>query len=53
MCALNGINPIPGVDVGVDIGILNKLMDDIRVVFELDDEEKLEKYKFYDIISIN
>lgn len=46
MCALNGINPIPGVDVGIDIGILNKLMDEIRIVFGLDDEEKLEKYKF-------
>ncbi len=45
--AANGINPIPGVDVGIDAGICLKLMLDIRQRFGLDErmEAKLRKYE--------
>lgn len=42
--AVNGLNPIPGVDISVDLGIFWQLMSDIRRTFSLDDEEKLNKY---------
>ena len=47
MGAANGINPIPGVDVGIDAGICLKLMMDIRSRFGLDSsmEAKLRKYE--------
>lgn len=35
--AANGINPVPGVDVAVDLGILTKLFSEIRTDFGLDD----------------
>lgn len=42
--AVNGLNPIPGVDISVDLGIFWQLMSEIRKIFDLDDEEKLNKY---------
>lgn len=36
--AANGINPIPGVDVGVDLGILMRLFSEIREAYGLDDD---------------
>ncbi len=33
--ALNGINPIPGLDVGIDIGIILKMFEQIRSTFGL------------------
>lgn len=35
MGALNGLNPVPGVNVGVDVGICHKMMADIREEFGL------------------
>ena len=45
--AANGINPLPGVDVGIDAGICLKLMLDIRQRFGLNEnvETKLRKYE--------
>ena len=45
MSAANALNPIPGVDISVDIGIAFKLMDEIRQAFGLEDVEKLKKYE--------
>jgi small GTP-binding protein len=36
--AANGLNPVPGVDVAVDLGILTKLFAEIRADFGLDDD---------------
>lgn len=36
--AANGVNPIPGVDVGVDLGILMKLFSEIREAYGLGDD---------------
>jgi small GTP-binding protein len=36
--AANALNPVPGVDVAVDLGILTKLFSEIRVDFGLDDD---------------
>ena len=43
--AANALNPIPGVDISVDIGIAFKLMDEIRQAFGLEEVEKLKKYE--------
>ena len=45
MSAANALNPIPGVDISVDIGIVFKLMKEIQQAFGLDDNEKLQKYE--------
>ncbi len=37
LAALNGINPIPGLDVAVDIGLLLKLFNDLKKGFGLED----------------
>ncbi|EDN69248.1 immunity-related GTPase family [Beggiatoa sp. PS] len=42
--ATNAINPLPGVDIGIDIGILVKLFASIRKTYGLTDE-KLEGYR--------
>lgn len=47
--AANGINPIPGLDVGVDAGICLKLMADVRERFGLK-EESAWKLKQYEIL---
>jgi GTP-binding protein EngB required for normal cell division/uncharacterized protein (DUF697 family) len=36
LSAANGLNPIPGVDVAVDVGMLLKLLGDIRDAYGLD-----------------
>ncbi len=45
--AANGINPIPGLDVGVDAGICLKLMADVRERFGLKEDTawKLRQYE--------
>ena len=45
--AVNGINPIPGVDITIDIGICLKLMNDIRSRFGLNERarEQLMHYE--------
>ncbi len=35
----NGLNPVPGLDVAADIGILLKLFADVRTTYGLDDAE--------------
>lgn len=37
--AINGLNPIPGLDVGVDIGILSKLSVEIQKIYGLDNAQ--------------
>ncbi|MEN9374594.1 MAG: hypothetical protein RIR79_2146 [Pseudomonadota bacterium] len=39
LAAANGINPIPGADVAVDVGIIVKLFSEIRQSYGLSDEE--------------
>jgi len=39
LAAVNGINPIPGVDIAVDIGILIELFSEIRKNYGLTDEK--------------
>ncbi len=45
--AANALNPIPGVDVSVDVGVMLKMFADIRAAFQLNDdvEDKMKKYK--------
>ncbi len=43
--AANALNPVPGVDVSVDVGIFYKMMKDIRDVFGLGSDEELKKYE--------
>lgn len=45
--AANALNPIPGVDVSVDIGVMLKMFADFRAAFQLNDdvEDKMKKYK--------
>ena len=45
--AANALNPIPGIDVSVDLGIMVKMFADIRATFNLSDdmEDKLKKFK--------
>lgn len=47
MAAANALNPIPGVDVSVDVGVLYKMFADIRHTFKIDDDDEAEfaKYK--------
>lgn len=47
--AANGINPIPGLDVGVDAGICLKLMSEVRERFGLK-EESVWKLRQYEIL---
>lgn len=46
--ALNGINPIPGVDIAVDLGLIIKMNHEILKIFNLD-EESLEYLKILKI----
>lgn len=45
--AVNGLNPIPGLDVSVDVGVMWKMLADIRESFGIDSETEstLQKYK--------
>ena len=49
MSGVNGINPIPGVDMGIDAGIYLKMMAEVRSSFGLDDaiEAKLNRYEMF------
>ena len=49
MSGVNGINPIPGVDMGIDAGIYLKMMAEVRSSFGLDDaiEAKLNSYEMF------
>ena len=46
--AANAINPIPGLDIGVDAGICLKMMADVRQRFGLSQEAE-ERLRHYDI----
>ena len=39
LAVANGLNPVPGIDVAADIGILLKLFADVRTTYGLDDAE--------------
>jgi len=39
LAAANAINPIPGVDVGVDVGVIFKLFSEIRKTYGLDNNQ--------------
>lgn len=45
--AANAVNPVPGLDVTLDVGIFGKLLSDIRRVFGITDDmaETLKRYK--------
>ncbi|MCR5559615.1 MAG: 50S ribosome-binding GTPase [Schwartzia sp.] len=45
--ALNGLNPVPGLDISVDVGVMWKMLSDVRESFGIDSEteSKLQKYK--------
>lgn len=45
--AVNGLNPVPGLDVSVDVGVMWKMLSDIRSSFGIDGETEaaLRKYK--------
>ncbi len=43
--AANALNPVPGVDVSVDVGIFYKMMKDIREAFGFGDDDELRKYE--------
>ena len=45
--AANAVNPVPGLDLTVDVGVFYKLLAEIRRIFGITDdlEEKLERYK--------
>ena len=49
LSGVNGINPIPGVDMGIDAGIYLKMMAEVRSSFGLDNaiEEKLNRYEMF------
>lgn len=49
LSGVNGVNPIPGVDMGIDAGIYLKMMAEVRSAFGLDDaiEEKLNRYEMF------
>jgi GTP-binding protein EngB required for normal cell division/uncharacterized protein (DUF697 family) len=38
LAAANGINPVPGINTGVDISLMLKLFSDIRITYGLSDE---------------
>lgn len=42
--AANGINPIPGVDISVDAGVIRKMLGKIRAIYNIDSEE-MSKYE--------
>ncbi len=42
--AVNGINPIPGVDISVDAGVIRKMLGKIRAIYNIDSEE-MSKYE--------
>jgi len=43
LSALNGVNPVPGLDVAIDLGILQKLLVDLKKVYGLK-QDKLEDF---------
>ena len=49
LSGVNGINPIPGVDMGIDAGMYLKMMAEVRSSFGLDNaiEEKLNRYEMF------
>lgn len=44
IAAVNGINPIPGVDLSVDAGVIRTMLGKIRAIYNIDSEE-MSKYE--------
>lgn len=44
--AVNAVNPVPGIDIGVDVFIMKKMISDVLDTFGIDDDTKsnLKKY---------
>lgn len=43
--AANGLNPLPGVDISVDLGVFYSMLKDIRETFGITDEQKIKRYE--------
>lgn len=43
--AANGLNPLPGVDISVDLGVFYSMLKDIRETFGIRDEQKIKRYE--------
>lgn len=44
LAAANAVNPIPGLDVSIDLKLMNKMFDEIKRTYGLD-EAKLDKFR--------
>lgn len=44
IAAVNGINPLPGVDISVDVGVIKTMLGKIRDIYNIDSEE-MSKYE--------
>ena len=44
LAAANAVNPIPGLDVSIDLKLMNKMFDEIKSAYGLD-EAKLDKFR--------
>lgn len=52
MGALNGLNPMPGVNVGVDVGICLKMMADIREEFGLTEAMRVQLQSYEMLVPL-
>ncbi len=43
--AANALNPVPGLDISVDVGVFYKMLKNIREAFGFSNEEELKKYE--------
>ena len=50
--AVNALNPVPGVDISVDVGLIVKMFADIRETFGITDETKADLNKYNIILPV-
>lgn len=50
--ALNALNPIPGVDISIDVGIVYEMFSDIRKTFGIDEDTEAELKKYQIIVPV-
>src|SRR5690606_15317358 len=48
LAAANGLNPIPGLDIGVDITLLVKMSKEVQKIYGIDAKQQEYSYQFLD-----
>src|SRR5262249_6163334 len=55
LAAANAFNPLPGLDIGIDLGILSSLARSLAAIYELGEDrfEDVERHLQSDVVALN